>query len=432
MYKIFMAGAARADITPKIGTHLYGYRPNLVSTTIHDPLNVTALALRQGELTALSITATVCNINNELMAKLRDALSSDLGIPFDHILFSSTHTHSGPNLCGSSGWGEPDLDYFTSIFLPGVMKAAKEAVANLAPAELAIGVTESKVGINRRQQHPGGDIALGQNPWGCYAPNMTVIAIRNAESKVGILNMVHYGCHGTACGDGNEITRDWSGIMVDRMEAETNVLTAFWNGSIGDVGPRLTNGRTIGNIHHVEELGALASFDAKRAYKAKGGYRPGNLKLLIDDIRIPYANLPSKEFIDAKLAEYKDVDKLVNADMLVYNYYKRTADILNDPDAQIPTHFVFHQTLLSLGDVIFVPSPFETFSEIFLRLREYSPYAYTLGLSVTNGYEMYLPTQDQLCRGGYEITCFRYGHIYPLADNTDQHLINENLRIMNQ
>ena len=429
---IFMAGAARADITPKIGTHLYGYRPNLVSTTIHDPLNVTALALRQGELTALSITATVCNINNELMAKLRESLSCELSIPFDHILFSSTHTHSGPNLCGSSGWGEPDLDYFTSTFLPGVMKAAKEAVANLAPAELAIGVTESKVGINRRQQYPGGDIILGQNPWGCYDPNMTVIAIRNAESKVGILNMVHYGCHGTACGIGNEITRDWSGIMVDRMEAETNVLTAFWNGAIGDVGPRLTNGRTIGNIHHVEELGALASFDAMRAYKAKGGYRPGNLKLLIDDIRIPYAELPSKEFIDAKLAEYKDADKLVNADMLVYDYYKRTADFLSDPDAQIPTHFVFHQTLLSLGDVIFVPSPFETFSEIFLRLREYSPYPYTLGLSVTNGYELYLPTQDQLCRGGYEITCFRFGHVYPLADNTDQHLINENLRIMNQ
>jgi hypothetical protein len=182
----------------------------------------------------------------------------------------------------------------------------------------------------------------------------------------------------------------------------------------------------------VEELGGVAAFDAMRAYKAKGGYHPGNLELLIDDIRIPYAELPSKDFINAKLAEYENPEKLYNSEMLVYDYYKRTADILNDPDAQIPTQFVFHQTLLSLGDVIFVPSPFETFSEIFLRLREYSPYPYTLGLSVTNGYELYLPTQDQLCRGGYEITCFRFGHVYPLADNTDQHLINENLRIMNQ
>ena len=169
-----------------------------------------------------------------------------------------------------------------------------------------------------------------------------------------------------------------------------------------------------------------------RAYKARGGYHPGNLELFIDDVNLPHAELPPKELIQAKLAEYENPEKLYNAELLVYDYYKRTAEFLEDPTKIMPSHFTFHQTLLSLGDVIFVPSPFETFSEIFLRLREYSPYAYTLGLSVTNGYEMYLPTQDQLCRGGYEITCFRYGHIYPLADNTDQHLINENLRIMNQ
>jgi hypothetical protein len=429
---IFKAGAARADTTPEIGTLLYGYNPHQVSTSIHDNLSVTALALRQGDVNALLITAEIGDIHNDLVADLRQKISTQCNIPYDHIIIACTHTHSAPNLSGEVGWGDPDMPYYNGFFLPAILKATKEAFENLVPAELAIGAAESKVGINRREQTPDGGIALGQNPWGCYDPNMTVISIRNAESKVGILNLIHYGCHGTACGCNHEITRDWSGIMIDRVEQETGTLTAYWNGAIGDVGPRLTNGKTVGDIRHVEELGGVAAFDAMRAYKAKGGYHPGNLELLIDDIRIPYAELPSKDFINAKLAEYENPEKLYNSEMLVYDYYKRTADILNDPDAQIPTHFVFHQTLLSLGDVIFVPSPFETFSEIFLRLRAYSPYPYTLGLSVTNGYELYLPTQDQLCRGGYEITCFRFGHVYPLADNTDQHLINENLRIMSQ
>ena len=45
----FMAGAAREDITPPVGTLLYGYTPDTVSTSVHDPLQTTAVAFRQGE-----------------------------------------------------------------------------------------------------------------------------------------------------------------------------------------------------------------------------------------------------------------------------------------------------------------------------------------------------------------------------------------------
>ena len=429
---IFEAGAARADTTPEIGTLLYGYNPHQVSTSIHDHLSVTVLALRQGDLKALLITAEIGDIHNDLTMDLRQKHSVQCEIPYDHIIVASTHTHSAPNLSGEVGWGDPDMPYYEGIFLPAVLQAAKDAAASLAPAELSVGVTESKVGINRREQRPDGSIALGQNPWGCYDPNMTFIAVRNAETKAGILNLIHYGCHGTACGCNHEITRDWSGIMIDRVEQETGTLTAYWNGPQGDVGPRLTNGRTTGDIHHVEELGGVAAFDAMRAYKARGGYHPGSLELFIDDMKLPHASLPDRAFIQSKLDEYENPESLYNAGLMIYNYYKTTAEFLDDPTKTMPTHFTYHQTLLSLGDVLFVPSPFETFSEIFLRLRAYSPYPYTLGLSVTNGYELYLPTGDQLCRGGYEIDCFRFGHVFPLADNTDQNMIDENIRIMNQ
>ena len=40
----FMAGAAREDITPPVGTLLYGYTPDTVSTSVHDPLQTTAVS----------------------------------------------------------------------------------------------------------------------------------------------------------------------------------------------------------------------------------------------------------------------------------------------------------------------------------------------------------------------------------------------------
>lgn len=429
-YNGFYAGAARADITPAVGTLLYGYNPHQESTSIHDHLSITALAVAQGSDIALLATVTVGDFQTELLTGLRQQMSEACGIPASHIVVASTHTHSAPNVAGMEGWGGVDMPYVDNILRPAMLQVAKDAVANLQPAEYAVGVTESKVGINRRQQLEDGTIVLGQNPWGCYDPNMTCIAIRNSETKAGILNLIHYGCHGTAAGCNREISRDWSGIMIDRLEAETQTMTAFWNGPIGDVGPRLTNGQTVGNIQFVEELGGVAAMDAKRAYDARGMYVAGDLHLYEGEVAIPFKPLLPKDEVEAKLATYEDPDSLINIQRLEYAHYKATKD---EYDAGLPahdSHYRYDQIIISLGDVAFVPYPFEIFSEISLRLRYHSPIRYTLALSNTNGYNAYMPTEDQIVRGGYEIGCFLYSGAYTLVDNTDQVLLNENLRIL--
>ncbi|MBQ1954363.1 MAG: neutral/alkaline non-lysosomal ceramidase N-terminal domain-containing protein, partial [Clostridia bacterium] len=289
----FLAGAAREDVTPKVGTCLYGYVPNHHSQSVHDGLSVTALALQSEKTKALVITAEIGNICNELSDELRSAISEKTDVPFEHIVISCTHTHSAPNLTGSEGWGEVDREYYDEFFAPGTLSAAKKAVSNLADAEIAVGVTESLVGINRRSQNVDGSIGLGQNPHGCYDPNMTVVCFRNAQTKEGILNLIHYSCHGTSAGRNVEITRDWSGVMIDRLECESRTLTAYFNGACGDVGPRLSNGGTCGDIHHVEEMGGLAAADAMRAYKARGGYHKGKLEVFADTLHLPYAPLPT-------------------------------------------------------------------------------------------------------------------------------------------
>lgn len=428
----FKIGAARENTTPHIGTLLYGYRPDLESKSVHDNLSVTAMAVSDDNNTAVMITAEIGDINNELCEHIRNTISEKCNIPYENIMISSTHTHSAPNLSGVVGWGDIDADYYNNIFLPAVIKASANAINNMNPAEIAVGVTKSEVGINRRQQHQNGEIGLGQNPHGCFDPNMTVVAIRNAETKEGILNLIHYGCHGTASGLTDAITRDWSGVMIDRLEKESHTLTAFWNGAVGDVGPRLTNGETTGNIGYMVELGGVAASDVIRAYNSKGGYHKGKLKIFKDTVHLPCAKMLTLDEVESKLAEYKEPENLINIQRLEYEHYKELNDFLVNGDEEIKTEFNFQQTIISLGDIVFIPFPFEMFSEIVMRLREYSPYPYTLCLSCTNGYNVYLPSEDQLCRGGYEVGCFMYGHLFPLADNTDHNIINENLRIINE
>ena len=74
--------------------------------------------------------------------------------------------------------------------------------------------------------------------------------------------------------------------------------------------------------------------------------------------------------------------------------------------------------------------PFEVFSEIALRLRKYSPFENTLCTCNTNDSHFYLPTQEQMARGGYEIEIFLYANVYKLKNNTDDTIIKENLRLM--
>ncbi len=430
MAGIFKAGAAKENITPKVGTLLYGYVPDSVSTSVHDGLELTAVAFEQGGEAALIVPVTVGDLQTKLSDELRRLAGEAAGIALENVTIAATHTHSAPNVSGMEGWGEIDRDYVDGVLIPALKKAARRAVEDLRPAEIAAGVIRSKVGINRRQQLRNGAVVLGQNPWGCFDPYMTLVSVRGTDDKKGIINIVHYGCHGTAAGNNREITRDWSGVMTDRLEKETGTLTTFINGSQGDVGPRLTNGLTVGDIRHVEELGGLAAADALHAYKALGVYKTGSLKLIKDTVSIPRKPLLPLDEIKARIACYPEPEKLINIERLQYAHLKASLDEYEAGCPEYEKTYSYKQTVVSLGDIALVPFPFEIFSETSLRLREYSPFVYTLVLSNANGYEAYLPTEDQLVRGGYEVGCFRYNGAHPLVDCADQIILDENLRLL--
>ena len=169
-------GVARSIITPKIGSQLYGYRPDLFSTSVADDLTATALYFRQADRQALMVSVTVCEIHNDLIATLLDTIEHELGIPRNCCQLHATHTHSGPNTTGAFGWGDIDREYCDTIFIPKVLSAAREAVKDPQPVRVGTACGDSFVGINRDELKSDNKIILGQNPWGCFDPKMTVIS----------------------------------------------------------------------------------------------------------------------------------------------------------------------------------------------------------------------------------------------------------------
>ncbi|MBR2466100.1 MAG: neutral/alkaline non-lysosomal ceramidase N-terminal domain-containing protein [Clostridia bacterium] len=434
-YKLNL-GVAQGIITPEIGTPLYGYAPDVFSESVSDDLTATAYYFSEGETKALIIEATVCAIKQAFCDEIRAEIEKETGVSKEHVIIHATHTHSGPSLTGNPGWGGFNEKYAYEIFKPNVLKIAKESLNNVEPVKMGISVGESLVGVNRRERLEDNTVKLGQNPWGPYDPKMTVISFKTESGEIKA-SMVHYGCHGTAAGRNHEISRDWPGFMVDAVSEHGGGICAFFNGPEGDVGPRLMNGKTIGfdekngksgNIKCAEELGHFAAHDAVRILRSTHGYYDAGLEVLPVTVKIPVKPRPTLKEAEAEYNAYKEYTTNWRAGRA--NYYKRIIDSY-EAGVEDVEYYEMEQTIIRIGEVAFVQSTFELFSEIGLRIQKHSPIPVTLPIVNTNGSDAYFVTESELCRGGYEIAVFGKRQLQCWVDNGDWYLIKntlENLR----
>ena len=424
MEKLYL-GLAREKITPEIGCNLCGYYPDLYSESVADDLTVDAYYFRQGNTKVLMVSATVCVIDEDICDSLRKQIQERFGIPAENCIISAIHTHSGPCLISVEGWGGVDVPYLENIFMPGVLKAVEAAVAS--PVAVTVGVAEgdSYVGMNRRELTVENKIKLGQNPWGPFNPRMTVMDFKD-EAGQSVATMVHYGCHPTSAGHNTQITRDWPGVMIDALETETGGMVSFFNGPEGDVGPRISNGKTIGNdsMDYVYELGAVAAKDAKRIYKQINEYTIPELKVVCARCEIPLRPRLTRAEAEAMYEENKDKAKNMAALM------KATAQKVMDAwDAGVPEEKSrgFNQTIVAIGDRVFTAFPYELFSEIGMRIDRAMPDIHVLPTVCANGSYGYFVTEDVIFRGGYEVRQFLYKHAQTYCKDADFALIQATL-----
>ncbi len=419
-----MMGVSKVDITPPVGCQLFGYRPDLFSESVNDNLTSTAFYFKQGDKTALMITTCICLLDTSVADNLRRTIEEKYGIRKEDILICATHTHSGPSMNNMPGWGEVDKEYNENIYTPGVIKSVENAIESARYVTVGIGYGDSLVGINRRQINPNNEVSLGQCRWAPFNPQMTVVSFKDDNGKV-CGNIIHYGCHGTCAGLNVEISRDWSGVMTDALEEESGAITAFFNGPEGDVGPRLSNGCTTAELPYIYEVGGVGAEDAVRIFHGIDEYKDVTISTANDILKIPYDKRISYE--DAlKGCEMYPHDS-INKDKQMAVYFTKVKESYETNFTE-KEYDETEQTVIRIGDIAFAGFPYELFSEIGMRIDDATKDLKVLSLSNANGSKGYFPTQDQLCRGGYEVTMFKYNGVQTPTDDADYHLMTETLK----
>ena len=83
-------------ITPEIGAFLAGYSLNDKSVAKLDDLYMTGLCADDGERKVLIVSFDLLGLDEGFSRKVRKACAEKLGIDPSAVLFSCTHTHTGP------------------------------------------------------------------------------------------------------------------------------------------------------------------------------------------------------------------------------------------------------------------------------------------------------------------------------------------------
>ena len=425
------AGVARRDITPPLGVPLFGYpNPQRVAESVRDGLNVTVLVLEQDQVRAAIVSCDLCLPDDDTVAQIRAGVSQKTGIPPLHITVSYTQTHSGPSTQTAWGWSDRN-DTYLAMMTSRAIEAVVDAWNARQPVRVGIAATSSDVGVNRREIGENHQVGLGVNPWGLYDPTMTVLRFVTLADQ-SLATIIHYGAHPTVLdGSTRAVSRDWPGVMVDRVEHFSKAPAIFINGAVGDIAPRSNTLRAVGDGEiALQEVGTRAAMDAMRAFRQIKDFRDLGLAVHTGTFTMPYRPIAPLDEAVRKVAEYeskKEVYGTPRCEFLHWSAVVKAHEQGGGADGKR-----FDQTITSLGPVAIVAFPGEVFAETVMRLRKSSPFEYTLSASTTNGSNGYFPTRDSLHRGGYEVWVAKAFGPSILVENIDDVLFEENLKLLRE
>jgi hypothetical protein len=124
----------------------------------------TALALSDGDITALVLDVDIQILTNDRADQIRRAVSRTTGLPLQNIRASATHTHSGPTPYRS--WIEKGFEMVDPWFenlARWSAEAANEALGSLRPVQVRAGRGQCSINASRRCVTAGGERFLGVN-----------------------------------------------------------------------------------------------------------------------------------------------------------------------------------------------------------------------------------------------------------------------------
>lgn len=421
----FRVGFAEREITPEIGMEVPGGYSKAFCREIHDPCKVRAAVFDDGKTRIALVSIDGGFVFRPEVQRARAEIQRRCGIPPDAVLIAATHSHSSGPLGivqpGEYDHASPEVQrlayeesscadpgYLNMVFERTVAAicAADEGRAD-ARAGVGKGLAE-KVAFCRRLRMKGGQTFThpGQgNPDALdYAapgdPEVGVLGVWNGEGKL-LGCVVNFACHATTSP---------KGISANYVYYLEKVIRGFY----GDRAIIIFLPGYSGDMTQVDNLSPYANPDGDRWAQIVGGQigaealkvllkiQPGALLPLEARSRVLEIprRVPRPERVEAAYAVVRKEPKETNPTTWAF---AKEIVLLNALLEKAPRAEVEVQAI-QVGPAVFLTSPGEMFSEYQVGEKKKSPFPFTFCVSVANGFNGYVPTEEAFTAtgGGYE------------------------------
>ncbi|MBX7255718.1 MAG: hypothetical protein K1Y02_05115 [Candidatus Hydrogenedentes bacterium] len=433
-------GCAQVDITPRRALTLCGFaaRRNLPFAEIHDPLRLHALIVAEKEERVLILSFDLLALGPEVTERLHEVLDAvdGLDVPRAKRVFCCTHTHSAPAAVKLMGCGVIEADYIAQLS-EAVASVAAQASAQCVLAQARVAKIElSGHSYNRRRVLDDGRVVMTEQPStpvrkaGPVLPRMLLLRFET-EDGLPVAGLVHWAAHPcTVCG--NCVTGDFPGELCRQLSAKHGYPYMFLQGSCGNINPPL------GDMSVEQMLGNVSSIMEELEQPAwSPPVNPAPFRLAGRSIALPYAaGLPLSELIamgegmkqiaetgHGPQRELQELSNILNVevgrepDPLMLRYIAGvlrnwTAEQIGVAEGNQARTCPLDVKVLRIGHVVLCFVAAEVFAETALAIQETFPELCVALVGYASPIVGYLPTDEAMDEGGYEVAyAFKfYGH----------------------
>ncbi|RIK25620.1 MAG: hypothetical protein DCC55_40495, partial [Chloroflexi bacterium] len=244
------AGFAEVVITPPDADCLLAGYALYPASGVHDDLYASAVYLQDGETRALLVGYDLLAMEKELIGRLKEAIHAATAIPHDHIFFTCTHTHEGPEVrerkFRDRWYGEERpayLDRYLAFLTERTVEAAQAAASKAQECDLLVNRAYVDENMNRR-------FFLSDERYLSVPGNkhLVTIAQEHADKELGIIGfcpkgtrrpfglIVNYTMHPLTAGHTSSlISADVPGVVRELIkESMDQCILCYITGATGD------------------------------------------------------------------------------------------------------------------------------------------------------------------------------------------------------
>ena len=416
-------GLSQQSITPlhvEKGVSLAGMRVEK-NRTAHEKLDdlYIKVAWIKKEKDLIIINGDLLYFSEQLCCQIWDWIWHNFSIDKKYVILNATHSHSCPNPSGDFLDGSfEDLSY-QQLLSEKIKLAIEEAFGDLRKSKIYVSKAKCKIGINRRKSIFRAQnlrksyfkkvIANRPNPNGCVDDDLYVLKILR-EDDIGAF-FINYSCHPSTL-TGPFLSADFPGRLAKSLTKwfGNNVKVFFLQGFAGNIRPNILSpfssifsspktflieiieGRHFEKNtteNHVNILGSALADTIKSIKKDKYDEIDLSINSKVSKVNIPLQRFPPNTYFSNLFPE-TEADKIWQ-DYVLKNYNKLKS---------IP----FRISRVDLNEKhSFLCMPGEIFCEYSLKFKEMFSPRIIIPLGYTNGMVGYIPTQQAVREGGYEV-----------------------------